>query len=156
MLFKIEIAQSWKFLRYSLAGWNQFGEKVLVHFYPDNNSEPTTFAWSDLKVGNTICIMYPDRKIFLDMTEGIRQEDLENCFVFDLNLEELQSEAQKLLDCADSIAKLEPLSTCFSCGQLKEDLSRCSCCRLAKYCNKVIRMLLKFLFSLTCFSTVKL
>ena len=134
-----EIVQDSWFLRPRVIGRNQFGEELAVHFYPDDMYEmPSTFSWTNLKPGYTMCILYPEKKIFLDFTEGIRQEHLDLCFIFLANLETVQNEAQKLLNDADTAAANGVQeSECFTCGTKKAKMSRCGNCGLARYCSKV-------------------
>lgn len=131
----LEIKEVISFIRRGLIGWNQFGEQVRVMFYPENQDEPKTFAWSDLKVGNTIVVLYPEKKTFMDLTTGIRQENLANCFIFKAPLKFLQEEAQHLLNSADSNSNGTD-SECFGCCIKSKNLSTCSVCKLAKYCSK--------------------
>ena len=131
-----EIKNNISLARPGIVGWNQFGELVQVHFYHDNGLEPKTFQWSDFIPGNTLAILYPERKTFLDGNEGIREESLESCFVFKASLDKVQKEAQLLLRNADLRHKQEQ-EECFGCGLKQEGLKQCANCKLAKYCSKV-------------------
>jgi hypothetical protein len=117
--------------------WNQYGQEVLVHFYPEDDKEPTTFKWSDVRIGHTLAILYPTRHLFMNSTRGIRQEDLDSCFIFKANLAQLQLEAQKLIKGIEEKARNLPECTCFACGKVKSDLKTCGNCHLARYCDKV-------------------
>ena len=132
----IEINQNISYMRPGLTGWTQFGEKVVVHFYHDNGEVPITFSWSDIKKGNTIAILYAERKTFLDLTQGIRQEILETCYIFNGSMDEVKNEAQLLLKNAD--LKQKPNNEeCFGCGSKSQELKQCGNCHLAKYCSTV-------------------
>jgi hypothetical protein len=58
------------------------GENVMVQFYHDANEASSTFAWKDVVKGRAMAILYPNRKTFMDLSEGIRQENLGLVFVF--------------------------------------------------------------------------
>jgi hypothetical protein len=131
----VDITHDLTFGRPGCQGYNQFGEVVRVFFYHDNTDTPTSFEWSDLQPNNTLAILYPERKVFLDMTEGIREENLDSCFIFKAPLKIVQEEAQKLLNNADMVGVEKQ---CFNCGLKSERLSHCANCKLANYCSKVI------------------
>ena len=159
----IEITHDLSFVRPGCSGMNQFGERISVHFYHDNDEKPVAFKWSQLKagkhkfmvflrqclhkkiyvklskLGNTLAILYPEKKTFLDMSEGIREENLDACFIFNSSLKNVQDEAQKMLKNADREANANENehSECFNCGVKAEKLSRCSVCKIANYCSKV-------------------
>ena len=138
----IEIERDISFVRPGCIGWNQFGERICVHFYHEEGDEPKPFNFNKLKAGNTLAILYPSKKQFMDMTEGIRQEVLNSCFIFEGPLKLVQDEAQKLLNDADIETPLPGASkqtpACFGCGSSEgKTLSRCSACKMAKYCSKV-------------------
>jgi len=134
----IEITHDLSFVRPGCSGMNQFGERISVHFYHDNDEKPVAFKWSQLKAGNTLAILYPEKKTFLDMSEGIREENLDACFIFNSSLINVQDEAQKMLKNADREANANENehSECFNCGVKAEKLSRCSVCKIANYCSK--------------------
>jgi len=136
----IEISFIRHFIRPECLGWNRFGEKIRVLFYHDKNETPTSFKWPQLKPGNTLAILYPEKKIFLDGSAGIRQENLDSCYIFESSLENVHEEAKRLLCGADIETHLnigaKELPECFNCGIKTEKLSQCSACRRAKYCSK--------------------
>ncbi|CAF0800959.1 unnamed protein product [Brachionus calyciflorus] len=133
--FLIQVARDISLMRPGIFGYSQFGEPVKVYFYHDKGNTPKTFSWSDFqKLGSTLVILYPVRKTFTDGQIGIRQENLNSCFIFKSNIHNLESEAQKLLDSKD--AKFTNKNTqCFNCSVEKETLLRCSKCKLALYCS---------------------
>ena len=133
----LEIFDAWEFRRKTLHTWNQYGQRVAVHFYHEDYQEPTTFKWSDVRIGHTLAILYPTRHLFMDSSRGIRQEDLDSCFVFRANLAQLEREAQKLINSAEAKALNRPECTCFACGKIRTDLKTCGNCHLARYCDKV-------------------
>jgi hypothetical protein len=117
-------------------GITYFGEKLGCHFYHETDEKPTTFSWEDLQPGNTMAILYAERKTFLDMSEGVRQENLDTCYVFKAKIQDVFKEANKLLKDADSRSKNLELE-CFACGVKTDKILRCASCHLAKYCSKV-------------------
>ena len=87
-----------------------------------------------------MAILYPEKKEFRDMSERIKIEDLDACYIFNSSLKNVQDEAQRLLEAADLEANensKEELHKCFGCGIRAEKLSRCAACKLASYCSKV-------------------
>ncbi len=124
-------------MRPGCLGVTYYGEKVGVHFYHERNDVATTFSWNDLKKGNTMVILYAEKKTFLDGSEGVRQETLDHCYIFHTNIENLFREANKLLNDADLSKNPEPLSVCFGCGLKTNKIFRCASCHKAKYCSKV-------------------
>lgn len=84
-------------------------------------------------------ILYAEKKVYDDGRQGIRQENLDTCAVFRAPLKKVQQEAHKLLDNADACA-VQELEECFSCAKKIENLSRCSKCKLAKYCSRVTKI----------------
>ena len=134
----IEIKRDMSPMRPGVIGFNQYGDKVQVHFYHDNGAKPTTFTWDNLKTGYTMAILYPEKKQFMfGGTQGIRLEELDRCFIFKASLETVQKEAQKLLSDADMAAEGALELECFGCATKKASLSYCGACKLAKYCSKV-------------------
>jgi hypothetical protein len=138
----LDIYEVRSFPRLTCLTWNQFGEYVMAVFYPDYGEVPRTFDWLSLKPMTTLCILYPEKKTFLDMNQGIILENLDACFVFKAPLQQVQIEAQKLMRNTD-IQTNQPLE-CFHCGIQSENLSQCSECKLAKYCSRVCLFLFYF------------
>jgi hypothetical protein len=109
----------------------KFGETFPVHFYLHNGQTPSFFKWENLKPGSTICIFYPRRHQFLDLSEGIRQENADTVMVFPVSQEMLTQECCFLADYSPA--------RCFGCGQQEKQLKRCSKCDLAYYCSRDCR-----------------
>ncbi len=135
LLFEIETQIG--LVRPGCLGVTYFGEKLGVHFYHDNDQEPTTFEWNDMQPGNTMAILYAERKTFLDLSEGVREEDLDSCYIFKANIQDVFNEANKLLKDADLRSSKNLVLECFGCGLKTDKILRCSNCHLAKYCSKV-------------------
>ena len=104
----------------------KLGEIYLVSFHLYNRYTPSFFKWNNLKPGSTMYILYPKPHQFLDLSEGIRQENTGTIMVFPASQEMLTQEYCFVADDSPSL--------CFGCGQQKEQLKRCSKCKLACYC----------------------
>jgi hypothetical protein len=130
-----EIKETCFFIRPRAEIKTKYGETLKVNFHLEGASEPNCFSWSDLKVGNTMVILYAESKVFLDGECGIRQESPVTCMVFPVPLLELTNEYELLL------TRLSPPNkACFNCGKPEpegENLLKCSRCKSALYCNKV-------------------
>ena len=136
-------------------------DRFQLVFYLDKEPASTdSFNYDQLKVGNTICVLYAERKRFLDGTQGIRQESADCVHVFKAPLHIVHEEAKKLLQYADTRAAkakavsstsssgagsnlssntVHPFSLCFICGKqetAEAPLSRCAGCHIAVYCSK--------------------
>lgn len=61
------------FIRLRLHVRDRSGQEFSVAFYPESGETPTP---EQFKKGHTIAILYPHQHYFLDMTTGIRQEDM--------------------------------------------------------------------------------
>lgn len=109
---------------------SHYNEDVLVNFHLEDIPFPTYFAFEDVRVGHTMCILYAERKVFLDTNSGIRQEGPRTPFLFPVNLD-LVSEECELHEKASDPSSL----VCFGC---KRDgpTKRCARCRTAWYCSK--------------------
>jgi hypothetical protein len=71
------------------------GERdVRIMFYHDA-SETSKFDLSKLRVGSTLAILYAHQKLFLDLTKGVRQENLSSVMVFNSPISIVRSEAGK-------------------------------------------------------------
>ncbi|KAI8620769.1 hypothetical protein BC830DRAFT_1164306 [Chytriomyces sp. MP71] len=78
--------------------------RVSVKLSPDRTivvesnsvSSPTTFAWTDLRPGNSIAILYATRRILSDGSFGIRADDLGCVTIFRAGLEQVTSYGAKL------------------------------------------------------------
>jgi len=117
-------------------------EELIIHFYHDQRNNPTTFKWSDLKYGACLAVLYPYRKYFMDMTDGVRVEELDSVFIFQSPLEILLKTSDKLLNkpqlCFEDSCILSQRTICNETTDLhgSQHLLRCADCKLAKYCCK--------------------
>lgn len=113
------------------SAFTTYGERCILRFDNDKDVKPTTFAWSDLKTGHTVAILYAEKYDKMQVVV----DDLDSCFVFKSDIVDVSDEGKYLLDDADCNAKKEK-SSCFGCGITCERIMRCSNCKLAKYCSR--------------------
>jgi hypothetical protein len=113
------------FLRPRILVRTRFGEELWIHFYVDQGTEPTTFAWQDVKPGSCICVLYAMCKQMMDFSEGVRQENFNSVFVFRCPQARLELIAKKL-----------HTKQCFaeSCS-CETGLRICGRCHVAGYCG---------------------
>jgi len=144
--FLAQIEENATFIRPEVRVRDRDGALVKVMFYHDNGD----LDWAGfrptpeyLQPGWTLALGYAERKMFMDMTQGIRVEDLPHCFVFRAPLSDVQQYSSRLLALADASAPASTSkSTCFACtssGAVAEgqgpSLSACGSCELAQYCG---------------------
>lgn len=122
--------------------FTRFGENsVRIAFYPDEHSHMCKgFSMENHMVtaGHTLCILYAERKKFLDGSVGVRVERLEYCYIFRAPLNIVMREAKHILSNADGDAVDGPVH-CAHCGKAEtagHRLERCSKCHLAFYCSR--------------------
>ena len=108
----------------------RFGETFFVHFHLKLTS--LLFKWDNFKPDSTMCIFYPKRHQFPDLTEGIQQKDAETVMVFPAPQEILTQECCFLADYSHA--------TCFGCSQQEKQLGRCPYCQLAYYCSRACQV----------------
>lgn len=129
-----EIVETSFFIRPRARIQTLYGEQFQVNFHLEDAAMPRFFQWEDMKPGSSLCILYPKRHTFLDMTEGIRQENAETVMVFPAPLAVLVEEVN-----AHTISSSSPTRCCFNCGAKETNekkLKRCSRCKIAVYCDK--------------------
>ena len=97
---------------------------IIFYYYDEIPGFRNPFA-PKFKVGHTIAILYAERKTFMDLSEGIRQES-EEFKVFPCSLEKLLFE----------IKNVSLKDSCYSCGKKDLKLSVCGNCKLSSYCGK--------------------
>lgn len=61
------------FIRLRLHVRDRAGHEFPVAFHPEGGERPTP---ENYRIGHTIAILYPHQHNFMDMTTGIRQEDM--------------------------------------------------------------------------------
>jgi hypothetical protein len=112
----------------------RYGERFVVHFHLDDASEPTFFKWKDLKPKSTLCTFYPYTRAFMDVSTGIRQENVGTIMVFPATLNQVSKEVH-----AHVRACQTPNQSCFHCGKhetASHKLKRCTRCKIAMYCDR--------------------
>lgn len=120
------------FIRPRVTIKTQYGERVLVNFHLDTPS-PAFFKWEDLKPKRTLAIFYAVNRTFMDLNQGIRQENPRTVLVFPCPLDSLMDEFQGYV-WVEKRAK-----ACFYCGKLESDdhkLLKCIRCKNAFYCGR--------------------
>ena len=124
-----EILQDISLWRRSLLIKDRAGYKIPIHFYPETGS----FDYTTLKEGRTVAILLAETHRFLDLSIGIRLENLDTIKVVKCNLDDL-------FEMSKCYAKRGE-KQCWNeeCEEEKyhaESLMKCSSCKLAFYCDK--------------------
>lgn len=127
-----EVTDTQHFMRPRFVLETRLEEKLALAFYPESPPVPG-FDVSNVKVGHTFALLGAEKKIFMDMTEGVRMENLETCWAFKASLTDVMNEADKLLAAADAKAQNKP-ANCFACE--KPSTSCCGKCKMACYCSR--------------------
>jgi len=135
-----EIVETSFWLRPRVTIETRFGERVLVNFHLEGTTKPTFFDWTALKAqpDATVVILYAISRTFIDMNQGVRQENPDSIMVFPANLSELTKEVDGHAQARRH--QNEPVGLiCFQCGKPESGeckLSRCNRCRKATYCGR--------------------
>ncbi len=120
------------FIRPRVVIKTQYGETVLVNFHLDTPT-PSYFTWEDLKPKCTLAIFYAVNRTFVDMNNGVRQENDKTIMVFPCPLDCLADEFEGYVSLEKSA------KACFHCGKLESDehkLFKCIRCKHVFYCGK--------------------
>ena len=131
--FLTEVVEVQFFIRPRVLVRTASGKQLTVHFYHEQHEEPTTFKWEQLVQGSTLAIMYAESKHMLDLTKGIRQENLDLVFVFKAPL----SEVNDAIQWCSKPSSSDVTSKCskHACNTM-DRLKTCARCNYAKYCSK--------------------
>ena len=113
------------FLRKRVVARDRAGkEEIPIFFYPERGS----LDYAILKKGHTISVLLAEQHHFLDLSTGLRIEDLNVITVFPLKLKELFSLSSTYAERKDT--------QCWSCGeQPSKGLKKCASCKVAWYCD---------------------
>ena len=127
-----EVAQM-DFLRNRVLVKDRRGQDdIPIAFYPESGS----FDFKTLRNGHTICVMYAHKHQFLDLTIGLRIEELNTVKVIPCCLNDLLALSKYYAQSSDA---------CWGCG--KDDkgtgsgrgchsLKKCGACKIARYCDR--------------------
>lgn len=105
---------------------DRIGEELPIYFYPECGA----FDYSTLKNGRTVAVMAAERHHFLDLTIGLRIENLDTIKVVNCRLEELFAMSKSYANYGEK--------RCWQCGEERpaEEIKKCGSCRCARYCDK--------------------
>lgn len=103
-------------------------EDIPVAFYPESG----LFDFTTLRKGCTLCVMFAEQHMFLDMTVGLRVEELDTVKVIKCSLSDLLALSKRYSQCSEC---------CWGCGKTSSgyssaSLKKCSACKVAHYCSK--------------------
>ena len=128
------------FLRNRVLVKDRASRDVPIYFYP----ECGFFDFKLLKKGHTVLVMRAQRHDFLDLSTGLRIEDLSTVQVAKCSMEDLLTLSKAYHDNKDN--------KCWSCGKEGEgeeaasdgatagscggELKKCAACKTARYCSK--------------------
>ncbi len=103
-------------------------DNIPIFFYPEGGS----FDFKTLKNGHTVCVIQAQRHHFLDLSIGLRVEDLDTVKVIPCGLDDLFALSTFYSECKNA---------CWACGKKNGDttavdLKKCSACHTAQYCCK--------------------
>ncbi len=127
-----EIMEVSFFIRPRVTIKTQYGETVLVNFHLDTPT-PSYFTWEDLKPKCTLAIFYAVNRTFVDMNNGVRQENDKTVMVFPCPLGCLADEFERYVSLEKNV------KACFYCGKLESDehkLLKCTRCKHVFYCGR--------------------
>ncbi|KAF5627838.1 mynd finger and set [Fusarium sp. NRRL 25303] len=88
---------------------------------------------SNLQVGNTIIIFYAVKHLFMDMTIGIRHEDLQYLKIFPISFDNMMQLSDKIQTHA---ILAEGMRTCHGCNNKAAKLMKCAKCGFFWYCGQ--------------------
>ena len=98
---------------------------IPIYYYPKTGR----FDYDTLKIGHTFCAMLAQQHHFLDMSTGLRIEDLDLVKVIPCSLDNLFAISTRFSKCADV--------SCWGCGETPAaGLKKCVSCGVACYCGK--------------------
>ena len=106
-------------------------EDIPVAFYPESGS----FDFTTLRRGRTLCVMFAQRHMFLDLTVGLRVEELDTVQVIKCSLSDLLALSKRYSQCSECCWGCGKTSSGDSCGATAS-LKKCSACKVAHYCSK--------------------
>ncbi|KAK3290816.1 uncharacterized protein B0H64DRAFT_446639 [Chaetomium fimeti] len=134
--FLAEIVDIEQFIRLKLVTKDKTGLEVPVAFHtPGRGDELDPLC---VQKGFTLAVLYAEQHGFLDMTVGIRQEDLASLRIFPVALDELLSLSDRVRQC---VTQGNGTRRCQGCGRNANTLKKCARCNCSWYCDKVCQTL---------------
>ncbi|KAH7205909.1 hypothetical protein DER44DRAFT_317826 [Fusarium oxysporum] len=117
-------------LRVKLTVKDRDGLEIPVAIYTE--ARGVEIGPSNLQVGNTVAIFYAVKHLFMDMTIGIRHEDLQYLKIFPISLDNMM----QLIDRVETHATLtDGMRTCHACSKSAK-LMKCAKCGFFWYCSQ--------------------
>ncbi|RKL36506.1 hypothetical protein BFJ70_g7436 [Fusarium oxysporum] len=111
--------------------WDRDGLEIPVAIYTE--ARGVEISPSNLQVGKTVVIFYAVKHLFMDMTIGIRHEDLEYLKIFPISLDDMI----QLSDIIQTHATLTgEMRTCHGCNKKSAKLMKCAKCGFFWYCSQ--------------------
>ncbi|CCT65056.1 uncharacterized protein FFB20_02943 [Fusarium fujikuroi] len=118
-------------LRVRLTVRDRDGLEIPVAIYTE--SRGVELGPSKLQVGNTIVIFYAVKHLFMDMTIGIRHEDLQYLKIFPISLDNMMQLSDKIQTHATLTNEMR---TCHGCNDRAAKLMKCAKCGFFWYCGQ--------------------
>ncbi|KAG4252943.1 hypothetical protein FPRO03_08392 [Fusarium proliferatum] len=118
-------------LRVRLTVKDRDGLEIPIAIYTE--SRGVELGPSNLQVGNTIVILYAVKHLFMDMTIGIRHEDLQYLKIFPISLDNMMQLSDKIQTHA---TLTKGMRTCHGCNNKAAKLMKCVKCGFFWYCGQ--------------------
>ena len=128
------------FLRNRVLVRDRAGRDVPIYFYPESGY----FDFKLLKKGHTILVKTAQQHDFLDLSVGLRIEDLNNVLVAKCSMDVLltlskmyhEKRETKCWKCGRSSEGERAAITGATASSCGEELKKCAACKTARYCSK--------------------
>ncbi|CZR37494.1 uncharacterized protein FPRO_02245 [Fusarium proliferatum ET1] len=118
-------------LRVRLTVKDRDGLEIPIAIYTE--SRGVELGPSKLQVGNTIVIFYAVKHLFMDMTIGIRHEDLQYLKIFPISLDNMMQLSDKIQTHATFT---KGMRTCHGCNNKAAKLMKCAKCGFFWCCGQ--------------------
>jgi hypothetical protein len=121
------------FSRHRFILQTRFEEELVLTFYPESPPIPG-FHVDQVKVGQTFALLNAEKKRFMDLTEGVRLEEMETCWAFKGTLVDVMHEATTILLAAADAKTHGNSVSCFYCSKVAKNC--CGKCKMAHFCSR--------------------